>query len=107
MHQRSRIIRWVPAILRAAAVKSGRVSFSVRRRRIAIRYVVPSVAATLLVVLALSVGWWSYSGWRMGRIELTTDREPVVAQVLDETSDTAIGEPFDLVTRAVLELPAG
>ena len=73
----------------------------------AMRYVVPSVLATLLVVLAASGGWWFYSGWRLGRIELTTEGEPVVAQVLDETLDVEIGEPFDLVTRAVLELPAG
>jgi hypothetical protein len=101
MHLRSRINRWVPAILRAAAL------ISVRRRWIAIRYVAPSVAATLLVVSTVSVGWWFYTGWRSGRIELTTEGEPVLVEVLDETSDTEIGEPFDLVTRAVLELPAG
>ena len=30
-----------------------------------------------------------------------------MVQVLDETSDMAVGEPFDLVDRAVLTLPEG
>ncbi len=65
-------------------------------------------AAPVLLVLATAIGgWWVYTGWRTGRIELTTRGAPVGAQVLAESSDTAIGEPFDLVTRAVLALPAG
>ena len=42
-----------------------------------------------------------------GRIELITEGEPVVMQVLAESSDTAIGEAFDLGRSAVVELPAG
>ena len=44
---------------------------------------------------------------RTGRVELTTEGDPVVVQVLAEDSDTPIGEPFDLATRAVVELPDG
>ena len=52
-------------------------------------------------------GWWAYSEWRMGRVELTTEGEPLLIQVLGENSDTAIGEPFDVVSRHVVKLPAG
>ena len=63
--------------------------------------------ATLLLISGSVVAWCVYDGWRQGRIELTTDGEPVVGQVLAESSDDPIGEPFDLVSRAVLSLPAG
>ena len=43
----------------------------------------------------------------MGRVELTTEGEPLLIQVLGENSDTAIGEPFDVVSRHVVKLPAG
>ncbi len=58
-------------------------------------------------MLLLIAGWRFYSGWRMGRVELLTEGEPVVAQVLEENSDTAIGEPFDVASRAVKNLPEG
>ena len=51
--------------------------------------------------------WRFYAEWRQGRIELTTDGAPLVCQVIAETSDEPVGEPFDLVTRAVVGLPAG
>ncbi len=68
-----------------------------------IGYALTWVAITLLVI----AGWRFYTGWRSGRVELTTEGEPVIVQVLAEDSDTAIGEPFDLATRAVVELPEG
>jgi PQQ-like domain len=61
----------------------------------------------LLALAALWAGWLLYSEWRIGQIELTTDGDPLVVQVLAETSDTAIGEPFDMISRAVVALPAG
>jgi outer membrane protein assembly factor BamB len=61
----------------------------------------------LLALLAGWAGWWFYSEWRIGRIELTTDGDPLVLQVLEESSDTSIGEPFDMIDRAFLALPAG
>ncbi len=66
-----------------------------------------SVGCTLIVVAASVVGWRLYAEWRTGRVELTTEGEPVIVQVLAEDSDTPIGEPFDLATRAVMELPEG
>ncbi len=74
-----------------------------RQRVMGIRYALAGALMTLLLV----VGWRFYAGWRMGRIELITEGEPVVMQVLAERSDTAIGEAFDLARSAVVELPAG
>ncbi len=63
--------------------------------------------ATMLLLAAALLAWRFYDAWRFGRIELTTVDAPVVVQVLAESSDTPIGEPFDLVTLAVVSLPAG
>jgi hypothetical protein len=66
------------------------------------------IAAGTLLLMAGSISAWRfYTEWRQGRIELITDGAPLVCQVLAEASDDPIGEPFDLVTRAVLALPAG
>ncbi len=60
------------------------------------------------VMVVLFAGWRFYAGWRMGRIELVVaEGEPVVAQVLAEDADVAIGEPVDVVTRATISLPEG
>ena len=85
----------------------GRVADFVGRGWIAIRKSVVAAAPVLLVLAAAIGGWWVYSGWRIGRIELTTEGEPVVVQVLAEQSETTIGAPFDLASRAVVTLPAG
>jgi hypothetical protein len=63
--------------------------------------------ATTLLIAGSVLAWRFYSEWRLGRIELTTEGAPVVCQVLAESSDAAVGEPFDLVTRAVVALPDG
>ena len=52
------------------------------------------------MIAAPVVVWRFYGEWRLGRVELMTVDAPVVCQVLAEASDTPIGEPFDLVTRA-------
>jgi FG-GAP-like repeat len=98
---------FVSSARRAIGELVGRVSLAVRRRGAAVRSIAPVVAVTLAVVALLIGSCWFYAGWRMGQIELTTEGQPVVAQVLDETSDTAFGEPFDLAKRAVVALPAG
>jgi hypothetical protein len=77
------------------------------RRRHTILIATAAVAATLLLMAGSLLAWRFYSDWRLGRIELTTEDAPVVAQVLAESSDIPIGEPFDLVNRAVVALPAG
>ena len=63
--------------------------------------------ATIVLMAAGLLAWRFYDAWRLGRIELTTVDAPVVCQVLAESTDTPIGEPFDLVTRAIVSLPAG
>ena len=89
------------------ATLRGRAAFAVRRRRRGIAYAIAATAAAF-VVGAVSIGGWRYySDSRVGRVELLTEGEPVVAQVLDASSDSAIGEPFDLATRAVVSLPDG
>ena len=60
------------------------------------------------VMVVLFGGWRFYAGWCVGRIELVlAEGEPVVAQVLEEDADIAIGEPVDVVTRATISLPQG
>ena len=54
-----------------------------------------------------ALAWQFYTEWRRGRIEFTTDGAPLVGQVQSESDDDPIGEPFDLVTRAIVSLPAG
>ncbi len=74
-------------------------------KRTTIRVAVISVAGTFVVVAVSLVGWRLYGQWRTGRVELSTEGDPVVVQVLAEDSDAPIGEQFDLATRAVVELP--
>jgi hypothetical protein len=76
-------------------------------RLMTIRDRATTVAATLLIVLATFGAWRFYSEWRLGRVELTTDGPPLTVQVLPETGDQPFGEPFDVVSRYVLSLPAG
>ena len=66
-----------------------------------------AAGVTLIFMSASVVAWHYYSEWRLGRVELITNGVPLVAQVLAQSSDDAIGEPFDLVTRAVVSLPDG
>ena len=74
------------------------------RRSAGVRLV---VAATTLLIVGSFLGWRSYSDWRLGRVVLTTDGPPLTAQVLSESGDEPIGEPFDVGTRTVVPLPAG
>jgi outer membrane protein assembly factor BamB len=79
----------------------------VQSRRQKIKSNLAAAAAAVLLMAGAVVAWVCYGEWRLGRIELTTEGAPVVCTVLAESSDTAFGEPFDLVTRAVVSLPAG
>jgi hypothetical protein len=79
----------------------------IRRRRHTILITVAAAVATLILMAGSVVAWSAYAEWRMGRVELTTDGAPLVCQVIAESSDSPIGDPFDLVSRAVVTLPAG
>ena len=73
----------------------------------AVRYFALGVGFTLVVIAGVVGGLRIYGEWRIGRVDLINEGEPVVVEVLADGSDTAIGEPFDLVSRAVLALPDG
>ena len=66
-----------------------------------------SSAVTALVLLGALLAWHLYAGWRLGRIELTTEGAPLRVQVFRESGDEPIGDAFDVAERAVLSLPAG
>ena len=66
-----------------------------------------SVGVTLLVMAILFLAWRLYAAWRTGRIELTNEGSPLAVQVLSETGDEPVGEPFELAKRVVLSLPDG
>jgi hypothetical protein len=80
---------------------------AVRRGRRGIVYAIGAIVASFVLGAASIVGWQYYAESRIGRVELLTEGDAVVAQVLDESGELAIGEPFDLVTRAVVSLPEG
>ncbi len=65
------------------------------------------MAATLLLLIGAQNAWRGYSQWRLGRVVLGTNGPPLSAQVFPESGDEPIGEPFEVVDRAVLSLPAG
>ena len=92
------IHRWVLPTLWAMMQPAGWVFAGVRRPWVGIRCGLVGVAVMLLLI----VGWRFYSGWRWG-IELLTEGEPVVVQVLEEESDATIGEPFDVARARVQE----
>ena len=66
-----------------------------------------TVLATLLVLLISLAAWRYYSQWRLGRIVLTNHGIPLLAQLLPESGDEPLDEPFDVVARSTLSLPAG
>lgn len=72
-----------------------------------IRLVATTVAVTLLALLAGRATWRLYEGWRLGRVVLTNEGPPLKVQVLDESGEDPIGEPFDLLTESTLALPDG
>ena len=71
------------------------------------RTVYRTAAAVLVLEVVAIVAWWTYSGWRQGRVVLTNDGPPLNVQVLGETAHDPIGEPVDLIARSTLTLPAG
>jgi hypothetical protein len=82
------------------------VRYLQERKRI-IRDRALTVLATLLVLLISLTAWRYYSQWRLGRIILTNHGIPLLAQLLPESGDELMGEPFDVVARSTLSLPAG
>jgi len=77
-----------------------------RKRKKGLRTAAIAVAATVLLMVSALAGWRYYSEWRLGRIILTTDGLPLTAQVLPESGDQPITDPFDVGTRTIVALPA-
>jgi hypothetical protein len=92
--------------LEAARSTHGLVRYFQERKRI-FRDRAFTVVATLLVLLIGLTGWWFYSQRRLGRIVLTNHGVPLLVQVLSESGDEPVDEPFDVVTRFTKALPAG
>ncbi len=78
-----------------------------RRRKVDLRDAAAGAVAVVLLVAMSIVGWWLYASWRVGEIELTTEGQPLIVQLLEEASDSPVGEPFELAARRVVTLPEG
>ncbi len=76
-----------------------------RRRRI------HPAAGLVLAVLAAGVlvpaAWWVHSQWRLGRVVLTNEGDPLRVEVLNESRDDVIAGPVVVLDRTTLELPDG
>jgi hypothetical protein len=77
------------------------------RPLVARRGVLRVFAVVLLLEVVGFAAWRFYAEWRLGRVVLTNDGPPLTVQVLDESGDTAIGEPVELVAESTLALPDG
>ena len=87
--------------------RSGAIAIFIRGHRHTTLIALAAAVCTVIVSAGAIVAWGFYAEWRLGRVELLTEEAPLRVQVLAESSDTPIGEPFDVVTRAVVTLPAG
>jgi hypothetical protein len=94
---------WNSTRVRVITGVERRAVAGVRRRGTGIAHAVMGAAVMRLVL----VGWRCYAAWRSGQVELSTEGESVVVQVLQEESEQPVGEPVGLIDRAVFELPAG
>jgi hypothetical protein len=65
-----------------------------------------AVAATLLLVVGGSLGWYKYSRWRLAYMTLTSETPPLVAEILDPQGEP-MAPPVTVPTQQRVELPAG
>ena len=78
-----------------------------RRRRVDLRDAAVGALAVVMLAAISVVGWWVYATWRVGEIELTTEGQPLIVQVFEASSDTPVGEAFELSAARVVALPEG
>jgi hypothetical protein len=83
-----------------------RVVRHVRKHKKALGRGVLVVVVTAVFIVGPILGWQLYSEWQLGRVVLTTDGPPLTAQVLAESGDERIGEPFAVGTKTLESLPA-
>ncbi len=79
----------------------------VRMRQTVWRVTATAVVAVIVLEVLGLAAWWALARWRLGRIELTNDGAPMTVQVLDESGERPLGEPFDVIKKATLSLPDG
>ncbi len=82
-------------------------STNVPPRLIRVRKAILLTAAVIGLEVLGFAAWWTHSHWRLGRIELTNNGVPLTVQVLDESGEHPLGEPFDVIKKATLSLPDG
>jgi outer membrane protein assembly factor BamB/predicted Ser/Thr protein kinase len=101
------------AVLENRPIQARRVSMAerfvryVRRQRRALGVAGITAAASVALMAAVAGGWTWYQNWRLGHIVLTTDGAPLTAQVLADSSDDTIGEPFSVGTKTAVSYPDG
>ena len=74
-----------------------RVARYVQKHSKRIKSAATAAAATFLLIAGAWLGWRFHAESRLGRVELTNDGIPLTVQVLSESGDEAIGEPFGLI----------
>jgi tRNA A-37 threonylcarbamoyl transferase component Bud32/outer membrane protein assembly factor BamB len=77
-----------------------------RRQRRGVLLTIGSIAATLLLTLAISLSARVYHRWQLGFLTLTTEEPPLTAELLDEQGETVVA-PVSVPTQQPLELSAG
>ncbi len=66
-----------------------------------------AAAAVLLLQGVLLAAWWAHGQWRLGRVVLTNDGDPLTVEVLHESRDDVIAGPVAVLDRTTLALPDG
>jgi predicted Ser/Thr protein kinase len=101
------------AVLDGRAIQARREPWIERMARTARKNqkAVMVAAATAVVVLIVATigiaGWRWYTDWRLGRAVLSSSGPPITAELLAESDDTPIREPFTIGTKTALAAPAG
>ena len=83
-----------------------RITRYVHKRKKALGRGALVVAGTAVFIVGSLLGWRFYSDWRLGQMVLSTDGPPLTAQILSESGEEQVGEPFAIGTRTVQSLPA-
>jgi len=101
------------AVLEGRPIAARRVRWTeraaryVRQRRKTFKGAGFAALGTLLLLTGAFLLWRYYSDWRLGRVVLKTGGPSLTAQLLLDSTDEPIGEPFSIGDHSALTLPAG